>query len=225
MGSEFTKNQKYTIEELKQQRSRDHKLDNFLNQQESLKECRRLQLQAMLPAEHQRLVKYPLMLEQLAKQCEKIKPSSKSRKNPDEDSSKPQENDKGEASGDDEPTGRGSKASTASSVADAPKSPSTEDRDNLAFVESSLIKQFVERTRDIVDTIDKQVAEAQNIQRLAEIQQNLDLSGLEKFPDNPISIEYRVSSPSILKNHIVLNQLFYVCILYVNIIFYLFFRI
>ena len=93
MGSEFTKNQKYTIEELKQQRSRDHKLDNFLNQQESLKECRRLQLQAMLPAEHQRLVKYPLMLEQLAKQCEKIKPSSKSRKNPDEDSSKPQEND------------------------------------------------------------------------------------------------------------------------------------
>jgi hypothetical protein len=131
------------------------------------------------------------MLEQLAKQCEKIKPSSKSRKNPDEDSSKPQENDKGEASGDDEPAGRGSKASTASSVADAPKSPSTEDRDNLAFVESSLIKQFVERTRDIVDTIDKQVAEAQNIQRLAEIQQNLDLSGLEKFPDNPISIEYR----------------------------------
>ena len=119
------------------------------------------------------------------------------------------------ASGDDEPSGRGSKASTASSVADAPKSPSTEDRDNLAFVESSLIKQFVERTRDIVDTIDKQVAEAQNIQRLAEIQQNLDLSGLEKFPDNPISIEYRVSSRSILKNHIVLNQLFlYICVYY-----------
>ena len=47
--------------------------------------------------------------------------------------------------------------------------PSPERR---AFVESSLIKQFVERTRDIVDTIDKQVAEAQNIQRLAEIQQN-----------------------------------------------------
>merc|ERR1712088_707599 len=89
------------------------------------------------------------------------------------------------------PAGRGSKASTASSVADAPKSPSTEDRENLAFVESSLIKQFVERTRDIVDTIDKQVAEAQNIQRLAEIQRNLDTTGLEKYPESPICIEYK----------------------------------
>ena len=71
VGSEFTKNQKYTLEELKQHRSSDHKLHAFLNQQEGMKECRKLQLQAMLPAEHQRLVKYPLMLEQLAKQCDR----------------------------------------------------------------------------------------------------------------------------------------------------------
>ena len=35
------------------------------------------------------------------------------------------------------------------------------------------------------------MAEAQNIQRLAEIQRNLDTSGLEKNPDNPICTEYR----------------------------------
>ena len=181
---------------MKQQRSRDHKLDNFLTQQESLKECRRLQLQAILPAEHQRLVKYPLMLETLAKQCEKGKPA-KGKKQDDASSSKDSTsthpNERGDGSGDDVPTDRASKSSTATSATDVPKSPSTEDRDNSAFVESTFVKKYVERTREIVDTIDKQVAEAQNIQRLAEIQQNLDLSGLEKFPDSPISIEYRVS--------------------------------
>ena len=35
-------------------------------------ECRRLNLQGILPCEHQRLVKYPLLLESLAKQsCDK----------------------------------------------------------------------------------------------------------------------------------------------------------
>ena len=184
---------------MKQQRSRDHKLDTFLNQQESLKECRRLQLQAMLPAEHQRLVKYPLMLEQLAKQCDR-KPTSKNKdkkSTSDEtsslkDSSITSNEKGGDGSGDEESVDRISKSSTATS-SDAPRSPSTEERDKSAFVESTLIKKFVDRTRDIVDTIDKQVAEAQNIQRLAEIQQNLDTSGLEKFPDSQISIEYRVS--------------------------------
>ena len=52
----------------------------------------------------------------------------------------------------------------------------------------------VERTRDILESIDKQVAEAQNIQRLAEIQKNLDTSGLDKYADNPIAKEYRVSN-------------------------------
>ena len=50
----------------------------------------------------------------------------------------------------------------------------------------------VERTRDILESIDKQVAEAQNIQRLAEIQSNLDTSGLDKAPESSICQEYRV---------------------------------
>ena len=82
--------------------------------------------------EHQRLVKYPLLLEQLAKQCDK------------------------------------------------------EDE------EFAKVRRCVDRSREILESIDKQVAEAQNIQRLAEIQRNLDTSGLEKMPDSPICAEYRV---------------------------------
>lgn len=53
IGSTFTKNQKFSIEELKERRKRDHKLDAFLSDQERRPECRRLQLQSILPAEHQ----------------------------------------------------------------------------------------------------------------------------------------------------------------------------
>ena len=73
VGAEFTKNQKWSIEELKDRRKRDHKLELFLTEAEKRPECRRLGLQALLPVEHQRLVKYPLLLEQLAKQVRILK--------------------------------------------------------------------------------------------------------------------------------------------------------
>ena len=165
---------------MKQYRSRHQKLDDFLTQQESHKECRKLQLQAMLPAEHQRLVKYPLMLETLAK-CEKSLQGTKGKKPDTPPNDKPEE---------DEPSGR---TKVPSGSSQAPNSPSNADGDDSAFVESDLIKKYVDRTREIVGTVDKLVAEAQNIQRLAEIQQSLDVSGLDKFPESPISIEYRVS--------------------------------
>ena len=44
IGSTFTKNQKFSIEELKSRRRRDHKLDAFLSEQERRPECRRLQV-------------------------------------------------------------------------------------------------------------------------------------------------------------------------------------
>ena len=133
VGSEFTKNQKFSIEELKKKRLRDHKLDQFLSEQERRPECRRLGLQSLLPVEHQRLVKYPLLLETLAKQSDET---------------------------------------------------------------STFVKQCVERTKYILESIDKRVAEAQNLQRLVEIQKNLDTSGLEKNPDSQISIEYKVNKSS-----------------------------
>ena len=136
----------------------------------------------MLPAEHQRLVKYPLMLESLAKQCEKSKPAKGKNTPP---------NDKPKSDEEDDSSGRTKKSSSGSSQ--TPNSPSNADGEDSAFVESDLIKKYVDCTREIVGTVDKLVAEAQNIQRLAEIQQSLDVSGLEKIPDSPISIEYRVS--------------------------------
>ncbi len=150
IGSTFTKNQKFSIEELKTRRRRDHKLDAFLSEQERRPECRRLQLHAILPAEHQRLVKYPLLLEQLAKQTKDT-------------------------------------AASANSVPDG------DADESVATSELSVVRRCQERTREILECIDRRVAEAQNVQRLAEIQRNLDTSGLEKMPDSTICQEYRVS--------------------------------
>jgi len=131
---EFSKNQNSTIEELKRIRSRDAKLEQFLSDIERNPACRRLQLQSILPCEHQRLVKYPLLLEQIAKHTEKT-------------------------------------------------------QDNPEY---ETVKAVTERTKEILDCIDKQVAEQQNRLRLAEIQSNLDTSGLDKMgSDHPIFKEYR----------------------------------
>ena len=52
VGAEFTKNQKLSIEELKERRKRDHKLDQFLTEQERRPECRRLGLQVPIVIFH-----------------------------------------------------------------------------------------------------------------------------------------------------------------------------
>ncbi len=116
------------------------------------------QLHAILPAEHQRLVKYPLLLEQLAKQTKQHSSSSANASNANEDS--------------------------------------TEDGDQgveSSSSELSTVRRCVDRTRSILESIDRRVAEAQNAQRLEEIQRNLDTSGLEKMPDSNVCQEYRVS--------------------------------
>ena len=134
VGAEFTKNQKFTIEELKRIRKNDSRLEARLSELEQNPNCRRLQLQSILPVEHQRLVKYPLLLTQIKKHC-------------DED----------------------------------------EDRD-----EYDQVTEATSRTKEILDSIDKQVAEAQNKQKMEEIQRCLDTQGLEKLgPDTPVCVEYR----------------------------------
>lgn len=69
VGAEFTKNQKFTIEELKRIRKADPRLEVRLAELEQNPNCRRLQLQSILPVEHQRLVKYPLLLTEIKKHC------------------------------------------------------------------------------------------------------------------------------------------------------------
>merc|ERR1719186_1636365 len=113
---EFSKNQNSTIEELKRMRSRDAKLEQFLADIERNPACRRLQLQSILPCEHQRLVKYPLLLEQVAKYT---------------------------------------------------------DSEAMEF---ETVRTATERTREILESIDKQVANQVIHQKLVEIQSNLDTS-------------------------------------------------
>ena len=67
VSGQFTKSQGASIEELKRVRARDPKLEQFLSERERSPACRRLQLQSILPCEHQRLVKYPLLLEQVSR--------------------------------------------------------------------------------------------------------------------------------------------------------------
>ena len=54
------------------------------------------------------------------------------------------------------------------------------------------IQEVTVRTREILDSIDKEVAEAQNKRKLEELQRNLDTSGLEKLgQENQVFIDYR----------------------------------
>ena len=68
---------------------------------------------------------------------------------------------------------------------------------NLIIVTSSNlqpvnIQEVTVRTREILDSIDKEVAEAQNKRKLEELQRNLDTSGLEKLgQENQVFIDYR----------------------------------
>ena len=131
-GAEFTKNQEATLSELKKIRARDSRIEAKLVELELDPGCRRLQLHDMLAWEHQRLVKYPLLLEQIVKHSDAANP------------------------------------------------------------ELDLIKEVTVRTREILDNIDKEVAQAQNIRKLEEMQRVLDTSGLEKLgQDNPVCVEYR----------------------------------
>ena len=132
VGAEFTKNQKFTLEELKRIRARDSRIEQKLSELESNPACRRLQLQSMLAWEHHRLVKYPLLLQQIIKYT-------------------------------------------------------AEDN-----AEVEILKAVLDKTKEILNNIDKEVAEAQNKRNLEELQRNLDTSGLEKMgPDNPVFMEYR----------------------------------
>ena len=59
-----------------------------------------------------------------------------------------------------------------------------------------MIKRCVDRSREILECIDQQVADVQNKQKLAEVQATIDISGLERMPDHPITAEYRVRQSS-----------------------------
>ncbi|KAG5887050.1 hypothetical protein JTB14_020399 [Gonioctena quinquepunctata] len=61
----FCERQQLALEFIKKRRERDSKFDAVLTECEKKRQCRRLQLQGILPTEMQRLSKYPLLLERL----------------------------------------------------------------------------------------------------------------------------------------------------------------
>lgn len=66
-AAKFCSHQQIALENLKDRRKKDAKLNNFLTEAEGNPMCRRLQLKDILPSGMLRLTKYPLLFENLLK--------------------------------------------------------------------------------------------------------------------------------------------------------------
>lgn len=71
-AAQFCARQKIALEALKEKRRKDENLQRLLTKAESNKACRRLQLKDLLPTVLQRLTKYPLLFDSLAKISVKV---------------------------------------------------------------------------------------------------------------------------------------------------------
>ena len=162
VGAEFTKNQEFTLAELKKIRQRDSRIEAKLQELEQDPGCKRLQLHDMLAWEHQRLVKYPLLLEQISKHSD-----------------------------------------TSDTEMELVKVGTSKVNSCNNQQQPVNIQEVTVRTREILDSIDKEVAEAQNKRKLEELQRNLDTSGLEKLgQENQVFIDYRCRIPYCILYHI-----------------------
>uniref|UniRef100_A0A8C6TBY3 Rho guanine nucleotide exchange factor (GEF) 1b n=1 Tax=Neogobius melanostomus TaxID=47308 RepID=A0A8C6TBY3_9GOBI len=63
--------QSWALEQIKSRQKKDPRFNSFIQEAESKPQCRRLQLKDIIPTEMQRLTKYPLLLENIAKNTEK----------------------------------------------------------------------------------------------------------------------------------------------------------
>ncbi|KAL1517182.1 hypothetical protein ABEB36_000980 [Hypothenemus hampei] len=72
----FCERQQLALEFIKRKRERDNKFDSLLSECEKKRQCRRLQLQGILPYEMQRLTRYRLLLERLIKSVEAAEETS-----------------------------------------------------------------------------------------------------------------------------------------------------
>uniref|UniRef100_A0A3P8YTZ9 DH domain-containing protein n=1 Tax=Esox lucius TaxID=8010 RepID=A0A3P8YTZ9_ESOLU len=67
LTSRFCSHQTWALELLKSRQKKDPRFHAFIQEAESRPQCRRLQLKDIIPTEMQRLTKYPLLLENIAK--------------------------------------------------------------------------------------------------------------------------------------------------------------
>ncbi|KAK7156406.1 hypothetical protein R3I94_006462 [Phoxinus phoxinus] len=63
----FCSNQPFALELIKSRQKKDQRFTTFMQEAESNRLCRRLQLKDMIPAEMQRFTKYPLLMDNIAK--------------------------------------------------------------------------------------------------------------------------------------------------------------
>ncbi|KAJ8388840.1 hypothetical protein AAFF_G00125960 [Aldrovandia affinis] len=70
LTSRFCSHQSYALDQIKGRQKKDPRFTIFIQEAESKPQCRRLQLKDIIPIEMQRLTKYPLLLENIAKSTE-----------------------------------------------------------------------------------------------------------------------------------------------------------
>ncbi|XP_069497022.1 rho guanine nucleotide exchange factor 1 isoform X2 [Ambystoma mexicanum] len=77
ISSRFCSRQSFALEQLKTKQKRDFRFNEFIRDAESHPRCRRLQLKDIIPFEMQRLTKYPLLLQNIAKCTEEAEEKQK----------------------------------------------------------------------------------------------------------------------------------------------------
>ncbi|XP_073670858.1 rho guanine nucleotide exchange factor 12 isoform X2 [Paramisgurnus dabryanus] len=73
----YCSNQPFALELIKSKQKKDQRFNSFIQEAESNRHCRRLQLKDIIPVETQRLTKYPLLLENIARYTEDPEERSK----------------------------------------------------------------------------------------------------------------------------------------------------
>uniref|UniRef100_A0A8C8VKG4 Rho guanine nucleotide exchange factor 1 n=1 Tax=Pelusios castaneus TaxID=367368 RepID=A0A8C8VKG4_9SAUR len=77
ISARFCSRQSFALEQLKAKQRKETRFSQFIQEAESQARCRRLQLKDIIPIEMQRLTKYPLLLENIAKYTEETEEQSK----------------------------------------------------------------------------------------------------------------------------------------------------
>uniref|UniRef100_A0A8P4KNP3 Rho guanine nucleotide exchange factor (GEF) 1 n=1 Tax=Dicentrarchus labrax TaxID=13489 RepID=A0A8P4KNP3_DICLA len=67
LTARFCSHQSWALDQIKSRQKKDPRFNSFILEAESKPQCRRLQLKDIIPIEMQRLTKYPLLLENIAK--------------------------------------------------------------------------------------------------------------------------------------------------------------
>ncbi|XP_076008666.1 rho guanine nucleotide exchange factor 1 isoform X2 [Genypterus blacodes] len=72
LTARFCSHQSWALDQIKSRQRKDPRFNSFIQEAESKPQCRRLQLKDIIPTEMQRLTKYPLLLENIAKSTEDL---------------------------------------------------------------------------------------------------------------------------------------------------------